>query len=73
MRSLPKILKYALAATFIIVGPAAGYAGYLRVSGNIHAVEPGVVRGGIRGHNHDADCQAFDRRQAERLGMRVAA
>mgnify|MGYP003883366543 CR=1 FL=1 len=37
------------------------------------AVEPGVVRGGIRGHNHDADCQAFDRRQAERLGMRVAA
>jgi len=37
------------------------------------AVEPGVVRGGIRGHNHDAACQAFDRRQAESLGMRVAA
>ena len=43
MRSLPKILKYALAATLIVVGPAAGYAGYLRITGNIHAVEPGVV------------------------------
>ncbi|MCW2306434.1 tyrosine-protein phosphatase [Rhodobium gokarnense] len=38
-----KLLKHALVALVVIVGPAAGYAGYLRVSGNIHAVEPGVV------------------------------
>ncbi|WP_207189558.1 tyrosine-protein phosphatase [Rhodobium orientis] len=27
----------------LIVAPAAGYAGYLRMSGNIHAVDPGLV------------------------------
>jgi hypothetical protein len=33
------------------------------------AVEPGTVRGGIIGHQHDARCRAFERRQAEDLGM----
>jgi hypothetical protein len=33
------------------------------------AIEPGTVRGGIRGHNHDAACKAFDARQAAELGM----
>lgn len=33
------------------------------------AVEPGTVRGGIRGHSHDERCLAFDRRQAATLGM----
>lgn len=32
-------------------------------------VEPGKVRGGIRGHHHDETCWAFERRQAETLGM----
>jgi hypothetical protein len=36
------------------------------------AIEPGTVRGGIRGHCHDATCQAFDARQAAALGMTVA-
>lgn len=31
--------------------------------------EPNTVRGGIRGHNHGADCIAFERRQAAALGM----
>ncbi|MCA8926891.1 MAG: TauD/TfdA family dioxygenase [Alphaproteobacteria bacterium] len=30
---------------------------------------PGTVRGGIRGHCHDAACLAFERRQAASLGM----
>lgn len=34
--------------------------------------QPGVVRGGIRGHHHDETCQAFEREQAERLGMTMA-
>ncbi len=36
------------------------------------AEETGVVKGGIRGHCYDAECQAFERRQAESLGMRAA-
>lgn len=35
------------------------------------SVEPGTVRGGIRGHNHDETCRAFERRQAASLGMSV--
>jgi hypothetical protein len=35
------------------------------------AIEPGTVRGGIRGHNHDAACKAFDARQAAELGMKL--
>jgi hypothetical protein len=33
------------------------------------SVEPGSVRGGIRGHHHDEICQAFERRQAAALSM----
>ena len=33
------------------------------------STEPGTVRGGILGHNHDAACRAFENRQAESLGM----
>ena len=33
------------------------------------SVAPGTVRGGIRGHQHDDRCQAFERRQAATLGM----
>jgi hypothetical protein len=33
------------------------------------AIEPGTVRGGIIGHQHDARCKAFERRQAADLGM----
>lgn len=36
------------------------------------AVEPGTVRGGIIGQNHDARCKAFEARQAAALGMRCA-
>ncbi len=35
------------------------------------SVAPGTVRGGIRGHQHDAVCKAFERRQAASLGMSV--
>lgn len=35
------------------------------------SILPGTVRGGIRGHHHDAACQAFERRQAADLGMTV--
>ena len=35
--------------------------------------EPGVVKGGMRGHHYDDTCRAFERRQAEALGMRVAS
>jgi len=31
--------------------------------------EPGTVRGGIRGHQHDETCKEFERRQAKSLGM----
>jgi hypothetical protein len=34
-------------------------------------VEPGTVRGGILGQQHDERCRAFERRQAAALGMRV--
>lgn len=37
------------------------------------AVEPGTVRGGIRGQHHDDRCKAFEKRQAGDLGMRVPA
>jgi hypothetical protein len=33
--------------------------------------EPGTVRGGILGQQHDERCRAFERRQAEAIGMRV--
>ena len=36
------------------------------------AVEPGTVRGGIIGQAHDRRCEAFERRQAEALRMRLA-
>ena len=35
------------------------------------AVEPGAVRGGIRGQHHDDRCKAFEKRQAGDLGMRM--
>lgn len=34
------------------------------------SVEPGSVRGGIRGHRHDESCRDFERRQAADHGMR---
>jgi len=33
------------------------------------SIEPGTVRGGIRGHHHDSRCHAFEARQASLLGM----
>ncbi len=36
------------------------------------AVEPGTVRGGIIGQAHDERCKAFEQRQAQALGMRLA-
>ena len=35
-------------------------------------VEPGTVRGGITGQHHDERCRAFERRQAQAMGMRLA-
>lgn len=35
------------------------------------AIEPGTVRGGIRGHQYDERCNAFEARQAADLGMVV--
>ncbi|HEX6004440.1 MAG TPA: TauD/TfdA family dioxygenase [Burkholderiales bacterium] len=35
------------------------------------AVEPGTVRGGIIGQQHDERCRRFEREQAAALGMRV--
>jgi alpha-ketoglutarate-dependent taurine dioxygenase len=35
------------------------------------SVEPGTVRGGIIGQHHDERCRAFERRQAQALGMRA--
>jgi hypothetical protein len=35
------------------------------------AVEPGTVRGGIIGQQHDENCRAFEARQAKAMGMRV--
>ena len=37
------------------------------------AIEPGTVRGGIRGLQHDERCKAFEARQAGDLGMTVPA
>ncbi|MEX0694443.1 MAG: TauD/TfdA family dioxygenase [Rhodospirillales bacterium] len=37
------------------------------------SIKPGTVRGGIRGHQHDETCKAFERRQAASLGMSVPA
>lgn len=38
--------------------------------GNFYgSIEPGTVRGGIRGRHHDETCQRFDARQARSLGM----
>ena len=36
------------------------------------AVDPGVVKGGMRGHHYDETCRAFEARQAEDLGMRLS-
>jgi len=33
------------------------------------SIEPGTIRGGIRGHHHDEFRQAFEQRQARLLGM----
>jgi hypothetical protein len=35
------------------------------------AAEPGTVRGGIIGQRHDEHCKAFERRQAQALGMKL--
>jgi hypothetical protein len=35
--------------------------------------EPGTVRGGILGQQHDDRCRSFERRQAEAIGMRLVA
>lgn len=35
------------------------------------AIEPNTVRGGIWGHHHDETCEAFERRQAAALGMKM--
>ena len=37
------------------------------------AVEPGTVRGGIRGHSYDETRKAYEERQARDLGMRMPA
>jgi hypothetical protein len=34
-------------------------------------IEPGTVRGGILGQQHDERCKAYERRQAAALGMRI--
>ncbi|MAH83858.1 MAG: hypothetical protein CBB68_05780 [Rhodospirillaceae bacterium TMED8] len=34
------------------------------------STQPGVVRGGIRGHNHNDTCKEFERNQARHLGMK---
>ncbi len=36
------------------------------------ATEPGVVKGGMRGHQYDDRCRVFEARQAADLGMRMA-
>ncbi len=33
------------------------------------SIEPGTVRGGIRGHNYGRKCKSFDSRQAKSMGM----
>jgi hypothetical protein len=35
------------------------------------AIEPGTVRGGIRGHGYDAERREFEERQARDLGMKM--
>jgi hypothetical protein len=35
------------------------------------STKPGAIRGGIRGHHFDANCQAFDARQAATHGMAI--
>jgi hypothetical protein len=37
------------------------------------AEEPGVVKGGMRGHHYDDSCREYEHRQASALGMRVDA
>ena len=37
------------------------------------AIEPGTVRGGIRGHNYDGARRDFEERQARDLGMKMPA
>ncbi len=37
------------------------------------SIQPGSVRGGLIGQNHDERCRAFERRQAQALGMRFDA
>ncbi len=39
---------------------------------SFRSVKPGTVRGGIRGHQHNDDCKAYERRQAASLGMPAA-
>jgi len=35
------------------------------------AIEPGTVRGGIRGHAYDEECLRFEENHARDLGMRM--
>ena len=35
------------------------------------SIEPGSVRGGIRGHEYNLDCKTFDVSQAKRMGMSI--
>ncbi len=39
---------------------------------SFRAIQPGSVRGGIRGHCHDDACRAWERRQASSHGMSAA-
>ncbi|ORE97688.1 tyrosine-protein phosphatase [Aurantimonas sp. 22II-16-19i] len=52
MPPFPKVLRHAVLSALLLVAPPATYAGYLSLSGNIHAVEPGVV---YRSGQLDAD------------------
>ena len=45
----------------------AGWDGYTG------SCAPATVRGGTKGHQYDARCQAFDQRQAKAMGMKLAA
>ena len=52
MPPFPKAFRHAVLCALLLVAPPATYAGYLSLSGNIHAVEPGVV---YRSGQLDAD------------------
>ena len=58
------LLLIAIGVVGVIVQWLVGIHRYVDRS-----VEPGTVRGGIRGHQHNNDCKVFERRQAASLGM----